>query len=491
MTDTLTVATHFEDLSQFAAGLVDRVDEDRLILYGPSAFPDGERVNFAVLLVDGSPALEGQARILATVDGGEERDPSARFDIYLDGLELGGMSQAVYERIVLARQSLTSGEPPTGEIDVGELERMEAEAAAAAEPPDPFEAEAEPPLEAADEDWGEPAAEADMGVAQMDDFGGESTVVAADPQALADAYEAERERAAADEQPAAEEPAEAEDWAEPMEAPAEDWAEPVASEPPAAAEPMEAPAEDWAEPAADAEDAEDWAEPADDDFAPVDTGDFHGPGAQAPHAAAPDAGTVAALAGEASIPPPPPVDPGGFRLAAAGAVLTRPSREPAWWPAPAERPEAREVSGYFAYEGELPIPSTPPHPDLDAGYRVGPAPRPQAGAESAEPVAHAASEASCAADDDDFDASATDDGYAAAEVETAVELESADATSEVELAADDPTSSMELPESAEDADEFEEFDAAAPVAEAEESEVDFEDFAAIDMEEAPEDVEPV
>ena len=466
MTDTLTVATHFEDLSQFAAGLVDRVDEDRLILYGPSAFPDGERVNFAVLLVDGSPALEGQARVLATVDGGEERDPSARFDIYLDGLELGGMSQAVYERIVLARQSLTSGEPPTGEIDVGELERMEAEAAAAAEPPDPFEAEAEPPLEAADEDWGEPAAEADMGVAQMEDFGGESTVVAADPQALADAYEAERERAAADEQPAAEEPAGAEDWAEPMEAPAEDWAEPAA-------------------------DAEDWAEPADDDFAPVDTGDFHGPGAQAPHAAAPDAGTVAALAGEASIPPPPPVDPGGFRLAAAGAVLTRPSREPAWWPAPAERPEAREVSGYFAYEGELPIPSTPPHPDLDAGYRVGPAPRPQAGAESAEPVAQAASEASCAADDDDFDASATDDGYAAAEVETAAELESADATSEVELAADDPTSSMELPESAEDADEFEEFDAAAPVAEAEESEVDFEDFAAIDMEEAPEDVEPV
>ena len=418
MTDTLTVATHFEDLSQFAAGLVDRVDEDRLILYGPSAFPDGERVNFAVLLVDGSPALEGQARVLATVDGGEERDPSARFDIYLDGLELGGMSQAVYERIVLARQSLTSGEPPTGEIDVGELERMEAEA----------------------------AAEADMGVAQMEDFGGESTVVAADPQALADAYEAERERAAADEQPAAEEPA----------------------------------------------GAEDWAEPADDDFAPVDTGDFNGPGAQAPHAAAPDAGTVAALAGEASIPPPPPVDPGGFRLAAAGAVLTRPSREPAWWPAPAERPEAREVSGYFAYEGELPIPSTPPHPDLDAGYRVGPAPRPQAGAESAEPVAQAASEASCAADDDDdFDASATDDGYAAAEVETAAELKSADATSEVELAADDPTSSMELPESAEDADEFEEFDAAAPVAEAEESEVDFEDFAAIDMEEAPEDVEPV
>ena len=466
MTDTLTVATHFEDLSQFAAGLVDRVDEDRLILYGPTAFPDGERVNFAVLLVDGSPALEGQARILATVDGGEERDPSARFDIYLDGLELGGMSQAVYERIVLARQSLTSGEPPTGEIDVGELERMEAEAAAAAEPPDPFEAEAEPPLEAADEDWGEPAAEADMGVAQMDDFGGESTVVAADPQALADAYEAERERAAADEQPAAEEPAEAEDWAEPMEAPAEDWAEPAA-------------------------DAEDWAEPADDDFAPVDTGDFNGPGAQAPHAAAPDAGTVAALAGEASIPPPPPVDPGGFRLAAAGAVLTRPSREPAWWPAPAERPEAREVSGYFAYEGELPIPSTPPHPDLDAGYRVGPAPRPQAGAESAEPVAHAASEASCAADDDDFDASATDDGYAAAEVETAAELESADATSEVELAADDPTSSMELPESDEDAEEFEEFDAAAPVADAEESEVEFEDFAAIDMEEASEDVEPV
>ena len=62
MTEVLTVPTHFGDISELSAGLADRVDEERLILYGPTAYEEGATVGFAVLLMDGSPALEGVGR---------------------------------------------------------------------------------------------------------------------------------------------------------------------------------------------------------------------------------------------------------------------------------------------------------------------------------------------------------------------------------------------------------------------------------------------
>ena len=46
----LTVPTNFGDVAELAAGLVDRVDEERLMLYGPGPFEDGTWVRFSVLL---------------------------------------------------------------------------------------------------------------------------------------------------------------------------------------------------------------------------------------------------------------------------------------------------------------------------------------------------------------------------------------------------------------------------------------------------------
>lgn len=122
MTDVLTVPTHFGDLSELSQGLIDRVDDGRLILYGPTMFDQGAHVGFRVLLSDESTALEGYGLVTEVYDGGEEREPEIRYDTVLESLELDGRNEVVFERIVLARQSMAGDDPATGEIDISEME---------------------------------------------------------------------------------------------------------------------------------------------------------------------------------------------------------------------------------------------------------------------------------------------------------------------------------------------------------------------------------
>ncbi|MEM9067226.1 MAG: hypothetical protein AAGE52_01930 [Myxococcota bacterium] len=174
MTDNLTVPTHFGDLSELSAGLADRVDEERIILYGPNAFEEGSTVSFAVLLIDGTPALEGTGRVAAAVDGGDARAPETRFDIVFDMLQLEGRSEVVYERIVLARQSMMGEEPQTGEVDVTELEAESAEA--------PEEAPAELEVDTAyAEEQGEYVGEEEVSFASEAPAAAEEFVESADP----------------------------------------------------------------------------------------------------------------------------------------------------------------------------------------------------------------------------------------------------------------------------------------------------------------------
>ena len=126
MSETLTVPTAFNDISELAEGLADRVDEERLMLYGPNAVGDNEWIRFAVLLLDQSPALEGMGRAVASIDGGEERPESARYDIVLDSLQFDGRSEAVYERIQVARASVNG--PSTGEVSIDQLDVIEQDA---------------------------------------------------------------------------------------------------------------------------------------------------------------------------------------------------------------------------------------------------------------------------------------------------------------------------------------------------------------------------
>ncbi len=377
MTAVLTVPTHFGDLSELSQGLVDRVDEERIILYGPDPYDEGSTVGFAVLLVDGTTALEGLGRVAAAVDGGEARAPETRWDIVFDSLQLEGRSEVVYERIVLARQSLTGGDPATGEVSLDELQAQTAaeEAAAAA---------------AAEEATADAGPEAEGAAFDEHAFEEHTAIAAAGYEA--DAYD---EAAAADSIPPESIPPEASFEAQDDEIAVEaegtfDSIPPGASADGTVDESFgveadvdldagfEAPIEEAAEFDADiADDVADVAEDWDDPEEPFQEG-----------------ATMVASIEDIEAPPGAPAPqlpdaPAGFQLQPTDGVLTRPMHPPAWWPEASPKPEPLPSTGYFAYEGGLPVPAEPPRPDLDPSLRVSPAPRPQEGqdAHAADPPA--------------------------------------------------------------------------------------------------------
>ncbi len=158
MTDVLTVPTAFENLQQLGEGLVDRIDSERIILYGPQGYPEGQRIGFTLLLADGSVALEGNGVVLASVDGGEERGEPFRFDVVLGELRFDARHEVVFERLLLAR---SGGGEPTGQVDLERLEEAE---------PSPLEPEDEPPFpEAMETRVGAPQELADAEVEPADE----------------------------------------------------------------------------------------------------------------------------------------------------------------------------------------------------------------------------------------------------------------------------------------------------------------------------------
>ena len=370
MSEVLTVPTHFGDLSELSAGLADRVDEERLILYGPTPFDEGAMVGFSVLLVDGTPALEGVGRVAAAVDGGEERAPETRFDIVFDSLQLDGRSEVVYERIVLARSSMMGDEPATGEVSIEELEEqvedVDADAADVS-----FASEAPP---AGEVEMGA----VDVGAAEVDvamgDAGGED----------AGAGDYAESFPQADAEPAAGDYAESFPQAEG--APEGDYAEsfPQAEEtaPGAEAVAEEAVAVDAGQVDAGQAD-EGWADAQDVAFDEgagdpevADYGEYDD-GSEATMVA--DVGMLSrppVEAPEGAPAPELPQAPTGFEIQAAEGALTRPVYPPSWAPEASPRPEPRPSTGHFLYEGGLPIPAEPPRPDIDPTLRVSPAPRP-------------------------------------------------------------------------------------------------------------------
>ena len=403
MSEVLTVPTHFGDLSELSAGLADRVDEERLILYGPTPFDEGAMVGFSVLLVDGTPALEGVGRVAAAGDGGEERAPETRFDIVFDSLQLDGRSEVVYERIVLARSSMMGDEPATGEVSIEELEEqvedVDADAADVS-----FASEAPP---AGEVEMGA----VDVGAAEVDvamgDAGGEDAgagdYAESFPQADAEAASAEGEYA--------------ESFPQAEGAPEGDYAEsfPQADAEPAAGDYAEsfpqaegAPEGDYAESFPQAEETAPGAEAVAEEAVAVDAGQVDAGQADEGWADAQDVafdegagdpevadygeyddGSEATMVADVGMLSRPPVEapegapapelpqaPTGFEIQAAEGALTRPVYPPSWAPEASPRPEPRPSTGHFLYEGGLPIPAEPPRPDIDPTLRVSPAPRP-------------------------------------------------------------------------------------------------------------------
>lgn len=395
---TLTVPTAFVDISQLAEGLADRVDEGRLMLYGPDSYEEGSWVRFSVLLEDQSAALEGVGRVVTSIDGGDERPEVARWDVVLDNLQFDGTAEVVYERILMVRQSAFGEEQSTGEVSLDDIEavdegealpdeEMAMEATAVAQSEDYAEqvgasAHDEP---AATDDYGQPA---DYGA--FDD-GANETVVGAAPDGYEDAITSPGHVSA-----------EAPEPVDPVDQGVQVSGFDAASDDDVGVWPREAVTADVDAGEVQDVSAEEAVEGYDGSYGQeveyVDEAHYG-------HEAVEYAQPVHVSREEGSIPaaaPPPeaPRQPGGFELAALGAdgqVLARASRGASWYPEVVPPPDPRPSSGLFAFAGGLPHPPAPPRPEIDPSMRIRPAPRPQnggggeahvAGYASAPPVAY-------------------------------------------------------------------------------------------------------
>ena len=146
MTHELNIPTPFADFAELTENFAPRVDDERIMLPASGPAPEVEWCRFDVTLLDGSSALAGVGRIQGSYDNGEEHPPEYRFDIVLDTLQFEGMNEVMFERLVMARQSMAGGEPQTGEVSIEEAQaQADAEAAAQAQAAQP----------AAEGDWQE------------------------------------------------------------------------------------------------------------------------------------------------------------------------------------------------------------------------------------------------------------------------------------------------------------------------------------------------
>ena len=71
MSYAISVPTPFNDISELAENFASRVDDERLMLPHGDVVPEGEWVQFAVTLADGSAALSGLGRCTGSYDNGE------------------------------------------------------------------------------------------------------------------------------------------------------------------------------------------------------------------------------------------------------------------------------------------------------------------------------------------------------------------------------------------------------------------------------------
>lgn len=176
MTRALEIATPFADFSELSENFAQRVDNERLMLPFAEPVGEGEWVSFTVLFADGSTALAGTGKCQGSYDNGEEHPPEYRFDIVVESLSLEGTAEVMFERLLMARNSMAgegNAEPGTGEVSLDELEAQAA--APAAEPEAAPEPEA---LEAVDADVAPDAGGFDeplpTAVADLDDLAAQS-----------------------------------------------------------------------------------------------------------------------------------------------------------------------------------------------------------------------------------------------------------------------------------------------------------------------------
>lgn len=118
MSEALQIATPFGELSELVEHFSQRVAEGRLMLPYPQAVEEGAWTQFQLFFADGTVAMEGMGKITGAYDNGEEHPAEYRFDLVLEELTFEGTNEVVYERMIMARDSIAHAEPGTGEVQV-------------------------------------------------------------------------------------------------------------------------------------------------------------------------------------------------------------------------------------------------------------------------------------------------------------------------------------------------------------------------------------
>jgi hypothetical protein len=358
MSQALTVPTHFANIAELSQGFLDRVEEDTLILYGPVPHEEGSRIDFAVLLADGSPAIEGTGLVRASVDGGTDRIPETRYDIVLVELSLEGRNEVVFESLVLAREAVSERPEVSDDsrAEAPEMPQME----------EPFGAEQASVEEAFDS----------LSPATLDALEQEEAAAGTDrapsPEMVS---EISLEPELAEAQHASLEAVQAESEEPSLEAESETFGDQDSQswdDEPAIHGALGALEEPVEQSVSDSEPALGVVA----ELAQLDDGDQDAIGVHAQLLPEPSIPPIDAsipprkpqVAEPPSEPPPPP----SFALTTPPEGLTRPSRGEASdsEPPPMQMQELESSSGLFQYEQGLPIPSRPPLPNLNPTQRV-------------------------------------------------------------------------------------------------------------------------
>ncbi len=130
MSEPLILATGITDFGELAEAFSARVDDNRIIIPSGLVREEGERVEFSILLADGSAGLSGVGFCTLSMENENAQYDEERYDIVLDHIELDAMNSAVFERIMATRagnaqeQPVVSYDTSNEETAIGDIRQL-------------------------------------------------------------------------------------------------------------------------------------------------------------------------------------------------------------------------------------------------------------------------------------------------------------------------------------------------------------------------------
>lgn len=119
MAELLEVPTHFADVNGLVQYLALRVKNEALWLAASRNLGSGDWVRFIIRLSDGQSVLEGVGRCTTSTPN---LATDGVFDVVLDALQFDPRNEIMFERILIASETLSSGKEGTRPISLSEVD---------------------------------------------------------------------------------------------------------------------------------------------------------------------------------------------------------------------------------------------------------------------------------------------------------------------------------------------------------------------------------